>query len=306
VKDHKWIKDGIPGPGIHKMTMEEYIAHPAVSRGVMLKALINPALALASMNFPGETTKEMSLGTATHTCLYEPEEMLLRYAIWKDRVKDEKTGKDKNQKRAGEKWETHKKAAESAGKDPNLTESEQAHAMSMSKAVQEHPTTGALLRRRPCRFELVIIFKDPVTGILIKVRIDQLIEDDFPTVGDLKTCQSVSDRLFSAEIITYGYDIQSWLYPAGFRAVGDHETVNFVISAVEKKKTIPSADGKSLTHAVRVFEMDCWQAGGHARARYALDILAQCRKNNEWPSYPLRVERLDPPDWYLKQWGGRR
>ncbi len=32
------------GPGIHSMTMAEYIEHPAVSRGALLKTLINPAL----------------------------------------------------------------------------------------------------------------------------------------------------------------------------------------------------------------------------------------------------------------------
>ena len=298
----------IPGVGIHEMTMEEYLAHPAISRGVLLETLISPARGKKAMDFPSETTDPMRLGTATHMSVYEQEKIPLRYSIWKETYKDEKTGKDKKQVRRGERWDAHLTSAKIGGKDPHLTESMYAHAMSMGKAVREHPIAGALLKREPSRKELVIIFEDPDTGLLIKVRIDQLIEDDFPTVADLKTCQKVDDRAFSNSIIAYGYDIQAWEYPAAFRAVGDHETVNFVIAAVEKDLTIPNPNdgGKTLTHAVRVIEMDCWQAGGHMRARYALDILAQCRENNEWPSYPLRVERLDPPDWYLKQWSGIR
>lgn len=321
------------GPGIHEMSMEAYIAHPAISRGVLLKALIHPALGKAAMDFPGETTDPMRLGTATHMSVYEQEKIPLRFSIWKETYKDEKTGQDKKQVRRGAKWEAHLKAAQIAGRDPNLTESQYAHALSMGRAVREHEVAGALLARQPSRKELVIIFEDSVTGLLLKVRIDQLIEDELPTVADLKTCASVEERAFTDSIIRYGYDIQTWLYPAAFRAIegGDYippadvrkranaaargkehvsepPPVNFVITAVEKDKTIPNPKdgGKTLTHAVRVFEMERWMAGGHMRARYALDILAKCRENNEWPSYPLRVERLDPPDWYLRQWGGRR
>jgi len=294
------------GPGIHEMSMEAYLAHPAISRGVLLETLISPARGKKAMDFPSKTTDPMRLGTATHMGVYEPEKIPLRYSIWKETYKDEKTGKDKKQVRRGEKWEAHLKSAKIGGKDPNLTESMYAHALSMGKAVREHPIAGALLIREPSRRELVIIFEDPDTGLLIKVRIDHLIEDDCPTVADLKTCQKVDNRAFRMSIIDYGYDIQAWEYPEAFRSVGEHETVNFVIAAIEKDLSIPHADGKTLTHAVRVIEMDVWQAGGRMRARYALDILAQCEKNKHWPSYPLQVERIDPPDWYLRQWGDSR
>ncbi len=319
------------GPGIHEMSLEEYLAHPAISRGVMLDTLISPALGRASMDFPGETTPQMRLGTATHTIVYEPDEMPLRFSIWKETRKDEKTGETRKRPRQGNDWKAHLKAAEIGGRDPNLTEGQYKLATSMSKAVKEHPIAGALLRRQPSRMELVIIYKDKVTGFLIKVRIDQLIEDEFPTINDLKTCQSVGDREFAKAIIDHGYDIQSDLYPTGFLALAGRgqpqlrpdaraeanaaaegeeiiyePPVNFVITAVEKKLTIPSADGKTLTHAVRVFDMARCRAGGRMRARYALDILAQCEKNKKWPSYPLQVERCDPPDWYLRQWGGIR
>ena len=305
---HKWIKDGIPGVGIHEMSMSDYLAHPAISRGVLLETLISPARGKKAMDFPGATTDPMRLGTATHMSVYEQEKIPLRYSIWKETYKDEKTGETKKQVRRGVKWEAHLKSAKIGGKDPHLTESIYAHALSMGKAVREHPIAAALLARTPSRKELVIIFEDPDTGLLIKVRIDQLIEDDFPTVADLKTAQKVDDHAFSRSIIDYGYDIQSWEYPAAFRAVGGHEAVNFVIAAVEKEMTIPNPNdgGKPLTHAVRVFEMDRWQSGGRMRARYALDILAQCEKDKQWPSYPLQVERIDPPAWYLRQWGDSR
>ena len=294
------------GPGIHEMSMEAYLAHPAISRGVLLETLISPARGKKAMDFPGATTDPMRLGTATHMSVYEQEKIPLRYSIWKETYKDEKTGETKKQVRRGVKWEAHLKSAKIGGKDPHLTESMYAHALSMGKAVREHPIAAALLARTPSRKELVIIFEDPDTGLLIKVRIDQLIEDDFPTVADLKTCQKVDDRAFANSIIEYGYDCQAYLYTAAFRAIGGHESVNFVIAAVEKDKTILAADGKTLTHAVRVFEMERWRAGGHMRVRTALDRLALCEKEQIWPSYPLRVERLDPPDWYLRRWGGRR
>lgn len=280
-------------PGIYEMSMDEYIAFPATSRSEMVAALETGGHALAARDFPKDTTDPMRLGTATHMAFLEPTELVKHFSLFKGAT------------RRGEKWDAHKASALAQGMDPYLTATQYEHALSMGEALRLNKTTASLFARRPVQREIVIVFEIESLGVKIpiKVRIDSLIRDEFPTVTDLKTAASVSDYSFTRSIIDYGYDIQCWLYRKAFVAKTNINVTNSVIAAVEKEKRIVIA-GK-LTHAIRIFEMAPWLKGGEQRGLHALAVIAECTKSKSWPAYPERVERLDPPTWYLKQWGIR-
>ena len=276
------------GEGLYEMTMAEYIAHPASSRGEMVDVLITPAHAKRKKTFPKITTDAMRIGTATHMAFIEPHELLKTYNLFTGKV------------RRGENWELHKAVAERTGKDPYLTQSQYDLALSMGDALRLNKTASALFNRKPSRREIVIIFT--LAGVEVKVRIDTLITDEMPTVADIKTAKAIDDHSFFNSIYAYGYDIQSWLYLKAFRARTHVNVGNFVIIAVEKERNIV-VDGK-LTHAVRDIDMRDYMKGGEQRALEALSIIADCRKNDSWPAYPDKVERLPPPNWYTKRHGG--
>lgn len=298
------------GPGIYEMTMEEYIAYPAVSRTVLVDTLISPAHGLASMKFPKDTTDAMRLGTATHMAFLEPGEVPKHFAVYMGKP-NEKTGKIPKQiVRRGEHWEAHQASAKSQGLDPYLTVSQYEEALSMGRALRLNPDSAALFAREPFQREVVILFTKKIKVgkktivIPIKVRIDSLITDEYPTEADVKTAKSVADRSFINSIIEYGYDIQSWLYREAFIASTEIKVTNFVIAAVEKDKRIMDPRTGELTHAVRVIEMKRWLKGGEQRGLEALSILAKCKADNYWPAYPDGVEELEPPSWYQTQHGG--
>jgi hypothetical protein len=282
------------------MTMEEYIAYEAFSRSDLVATLETAAHGQAVIHFPKDTTDPMRLGTATHMAFLEPAEVPKHFSLYKGKPSVKRIT------RSGEHWEAHKNSALSQGLDPYLTVEKYDHALSMGEALRLHRKTRTLFSREPVRKEVVIVFTIKVLGreLPIKVRIDCLIEDEFPTQADIKTAASISDYSFGKSIIEYGYDIQAWLYRKAFVARTDIEVTNFVIAAIEKKKEIML--GGKLTHAVRIFEMDVWLEGGKQRGMEALGIIAHGLNTDEWPSYPDQVERLDPPDWYTKKYGGKR
>ncbi len=291
-------------PGVYSMSMEEYIAFPAVSRTVLVTALGTPAAALAARDHPKDTTDAMRLGTATHMAALEPAEVAKHFALYKGKPKED--GElPKKVIRSGQHWEQHKQNAISQGMDPFLTLEKYELALSMGRALKLNDVSRRLFERKPATNELTIVFEIELQGVTIpiKVRIDCLIRDEFPTQADLKTAANVQDFSFTRSIIDYGYDIQAWLYRKAFISRTQVEVTNFVIAAVEKTKSIVVGD--ELTHAVRVFEMEPWLKGGEQRGLTALNIIAACTKAGEWPAYPSKVERLEPPKWYRQQWSGR-
>lgn len=295
-------------PGIFEMTMEEYVKYPAYSRSVLVAALESAGHALAVETQPKDETDAMRLGTATHAAFLEPAEVAKHFSLYRGKP-TEKEGQlifPKTIVRRGNHWEAHKKNALSQGMDPHLTLTQYEHALSMGEALRLHRKTRTLFERKPVRREVVIVFSITALGveIPIKVRIDSLIQDEFPTLVDLKTAADISDFSFTQSIIRYGYDIQAWLYRKAFIARTKLDITNFVIAAVEKDQKI--AVGSKLTHAVRVIEMEVWLPGGQQRGLQALGVIARGIQTGDWPAYPDQVETLDPPKWYQKQYGGIR
>ena len=154
------------GPGIHELTMRQYLAHPAYSRSVLVAALRSPAEALAAHRFDTEITDAMRLGTATHMCVYEQEQIPLEFALW--RSKDSETGKRKN--RTGADWEAFKTVAIQQDKDYGLTDVMYQEAQDMAAAIRAHPDASKLLARKPSRSELTMIYRDEETGLMLKIR----------------------------------------------------------------------------------------------------------------------------------------
>lgn len=100
-----------------------------------------------------------------------------------------------------------------------LTNSDYQKLMGCYKSVQEHDTLSKLMelaRSNRDRCEIVAVWRDDLTGIMCKAKIDQVTDK---AVYDWKTTQGDPDT-FGKSISAFGYHVQAAHYLTGARAAG--------------------------------------------------------------------------------------
>jgi exodeoxyribonuclease VIII len=106
-------------------------------------------------------------------------------------------------------------------------------------------------------------------------------------IPDLKSCLDASPEEFAKTIFNMDYHIQAAMYVDGLKANNIDAKV-FVFVAVEKEP--PFAVG------VYVLDNDYIEIG-RQQYKKALQILAQCIKDNKYPAYSEDIVELKPPRW---------
>ena len=212
-------------------------------------------------------TSAMKLGSLTHCCVLEPDEVSKRYGITPDRRSN-----------AGK--------ALAAGMEASgieaVTAQEMEQALSMATSVRSNSTAALLLANGAA--ETSHWWDDVTTGLRCKCRPDWLSADG-ETIVDLKTCVDASPNGFARAIAQWGYQVQSAHYLCGTLAK------RFVFVAVEK--TAP--------YAVGVYELDAQALVHGSIARHnALQRIQDCRAIGEWPGYTDGIQTLQLPGWALK------
>lgn len=144
----------------------------------------------------------------------------------------------------------------------------------MSRTLAEHPMVGGehggILNGL---VEHTLVYRDPETGVWIKVRPDVVPTDDLD-VADLKTATSVSDRAIDRAIGEFGYHVQGALIRMAFENVLGAVMNSFSLVFVESKPP----------HCVRVVTVkDEDLELGEKLARAALRLFAKCLEKGEWP-----------------------
>ncbi len=166
-------------------------------------------------------------------------------------------------------------------------------------SLEEFATVSACAKSITSRFEelcipksslieQVITWDDDVTGIACKAKID-LIEPETGIVIDIKTCADASARGFTDAVGRYQYHLQAaWYWWAAREAFGIDCSVRFC--CVEKEPPF-GCPVYTLNAAA--------MSAGSDLARSYLDILAVCKSEEAWPSYPDGEIAL--PAWAAKQ-----
>jgi len=131
---------------------------------------------------------------------------------------------------------------------------------------------------------------DPSTKIMRRCRVDWLPE----AVGgrvilvDYKTTKSAHPDMFAKDVINYDYEMAAQSYCEGVSIVLDVETTFLFIAQEKTPPYLVSAIELSPDHYKR----------GQRRNRTAVDLYAECRKRDYWPSYtdeePYMIEL---PPW---------
>lgn len=254
-----------------KMSDEEYHAMNAVSRS-MLKILNDgsPAHLREYLDNPPPPTAAMEFGTAAHLALLQPELYGSRVVV----VGGARTPKAKQE-------------------NPDKTlilQKEASYVLGIRDSVLSSKlefVDGEVVNARdiitPEHVETTLVWEDPVTKLRCKARPD-IIFGDF--IIDFKTCSSMKD--FARYAVDSGYHMQAAFYIQGLSLTRGSLSTDFFFLVAEKEPP----------YAVKLFKCSKeFIAKGSEDIRKNLNVLAECMKTNEWPSYPTKAEELNLPWW---------
>ncbi len=212
-----------PVPGFHAgVSFERYVSIPLLNHSTIKLAAKSPKHFRWALDNPEEAATESDskrLGTGTHMLLFEPEQFnSLRIAPPINPKTEKPYGSD------SQKWAEY--AAANPGKfivsDQEVTAMRQ-----MVESIRSNPGASDLLDAATS-FEETAIWRDPITGLWCKGRLDGRVEGvcllDIKTTRDLAT--------FPRSIIDYSYHTQNVWYCDGMEAMRRPET-KMIFIAVE-------------------------------------------------------------------------
>lgn len=257
------------------MTDDEYFRVAAVSNSAIGTFLKSPMLYkkyCIDRTERQEATAAQEFGTAFHCRLLEPKKFYASY------VKGPQVARNTT------KWKEF--IAINGDKIP-LKEDEFEKIERMAAAVNNHPEAGRLLMS--CETELPVFFKDPVTGLQCKAKIDAFSKSG-GYILDIKTSADVYPRAFSQSIGTYGYYRQAAFY---HWALSQHLQLDF-------KSFYFIAVSKDYPITVRVYELHRSDIdAGYREFHGALEAIKLCHDNNSWSAQDDSIEMISRPSWLV-------
>jgi len=262
---------------IKDMSIEEYHAHPAISKSGLDLVAKSPRHYWYEYLRPERDEREdkthFVIGQAFHTLVLEPELFNEQFLVWSGKPRNKKAGK-----------EEYAQAQYEANGRSLLKKSEYEDIKQMAKAVREHPGAMRLLNANG-QAESSIFWTDPETGIECRCRPDFLRDDGL--IVDLKTAHDASHETFMKSAFTHRYDVQSAFYSEGAKQAGI-TPMGFAYVVVESKKPL----------CVSTFSTDQdMMMLGEYRMRKDMATFAACLKRNEWPGYSGMIKPLGIPAW---------
>ncbi len=231
---------------------------------------------------PAEVTDAQRLGTAIHCAVLEPGCFPSRFSVRPPCDRRTKEGKA-----------IYADFQASLNGRTELTTPEYQAAMEVREAFDKSPFSHYLNNGRS---ELSAYWTDRATGVRCRMRPD-FVCSDRPFLIDLKSCTDASERAFTSHAWRMGYHITAAWYVDGWKAVtGDK--VDYIFAAWEKEP--PYA-------AQWYYADDLLLEAGRAAYRHLLNLYAECRTANEWPSYNSNrpgsepaLNPLFPPAWAIE------
>jgi len=262
----------IPTVGVVSgMSNADYHAHHSVSKsGLWTLHTKSPA----HFKYGRRTeTAAMSLGTAIHAALLEPDAFDSEY-VAKDWDARTKAGKARAEEVA---------ALGLKALDPQTFDD----VRHIRDAIYADPMMHAVFTHAEARAEESAFWIDEETGVHCRVRPDLSINSQGLLV-DPKTTRDARDHSFSSDIAKYGYHAQEWLYRRGWEAATGTQVGAFIFLVIETEAPF----------AWRIVELDSAsvEEGGRAM-RAALAAYAECQRTGEWPAYDSAPTTMSIPRW---------
>lgn len=214
-------------PGIYKRGEIEYDRIEAVNISSLLW------MAKSAKHYkarPRVQTKALSLGTASHAAVLEPDRFASDFAIW-----DRRGDSGKLAPRNGQHWESF--CALNRGKEI-ITATEHQAALDIASAIRNEPQCAAALESGEP--EVSIVWYHERTGFWLKGRVDWLdIDAHRARYLDLKTAADITPSVFMPKAAKLHYHTRMAFYHDGIKAasgMSENELLETDILAVESGK----------------------------------------------------------------------
>lgn len=218
----------------------------------------------------------LTLGTATHVAVLEPERFLTEFANW-----DRKTKGGNSAPRNGQWWDAFLNA--NTGKTI-LTEDEWTHAHDIAAVVR----ADALAMQYLSAGEPEVSFEWNIDGRPCKGRVDWLTQiEGVPTIVGLKTTRDCRHFAFGSQAAKLGYHLQFSWYHDGYERIRNN-----------KPKLVEIVVESAAPHAVAVYRIpDDIIEQGRDEYIQLLEQLANCEASDEWPGPQPIEDYLTLPSW---------
>lgn len=250
-----------------------------VSSSQLIHVLRTPAHFLYhSLQGSSEESDLMRMGTAVHCMVLEPNEFQNRYVM---------APRHYDKRRKVDLAELDAIASQYPGRTI-LEPSEQVTLKKIVEGLRNHAKARQLLSA-PGQSELSIFWRDDLTGLDLKVRIDRLVQvGSTGTLVEIKSTEDASEEAFRRKIATMEYDVRAVMYADGCqKAFGFTPQIEWLVI---ERETGFVATYKPSPRMLR-----------RARRRYeeARIALAHARKLNSFPAYQTGEvsKEIDLPPW---------
>lgn len=263
--------------GVHRISLAEYLAHPALSSSGARKLLPPscPALFRHEQTNPIQATPDMEFGSVTHELLLGDGHgfVVLEYDSYRTKAAQEDA-----------------KLARAQGIIPIL-----AHDLAVAKAmvsvVRAHPIAGKLFSEGDA--EETLIWTDKEFGFQRRARIDYAKRGRRLLLVDFKTANSAAPEKIAKSSWDYGYAQQGEFYIDGATALALGPDPAFLLVTQMKEPPYLVTVGQYSEVARQI---------GRELNRRALQIYAECTERNEWPGFADDIATLSLPGWVEAQW----
>lgn len=233
---------------------------------------------------PAAPTPVLVMGAAIDCLIFEPELWSKQFIVAPEINRRTNAGK--------EQWASLVARAKKHSKQI-INNKDHSEALETAKAVRLNPVMADLLRRKGAA-QQVIVWRDPVTGLLCKCKSDWYAEET-ATLYDLKTMRFASPDEFSKALHNYSYHIQAAFYTDGYRAAG-LPVKRFVFGVMEKpdgRHTFKADPRLMAWYEPTPEEMEAGQDSYSS----SLSAINFCMINDEWSGYTDNVMPIQRPGW---------
>lgn len=177
-----------------------------------------------------------------------------------------------------------------------VTEDDLRLANKIKDRIRAKPISRIMLDHPEGEYEVELVYRCPVTGIILKCRLDYLIKpcEQYPAglVCDPKFVESAEEEAFRASVRRYGYAIQAaWNTRAVQAVFGTTERPEFVWLAAEKDSPFASKYWWATPDQIRI--------GDYWMDRLIPDV-AECLATGVWPDYGDEIGSLEPHPYDLR------
>lgn len=272
----------IDTPGVYRMPPDIYHRDPVIGGSLSSTSLRKmlppdgcPAKARHYLDHPGQRSpsESMEFGSAAHHLVLGETTKVIRMDVTNWRSSTDRKERDQ-----------HRAEGRIVVKAADWQRVEE-----MAAAIQtDEWATRLLSAGEP---EVVIVWRDEPTGLMVRAMFDRLALDHQGRVlpfPDYKTTTDASPEGAGKSTDRFGYHQQIELYAAGIRAVfPERDPIGFLVFQEVEPPYI-----------VQVYPLDpVARRIGQARNRGALDIYAHCTETGQWPGYVPSPHDLSLPRW---------